>query len=75
LILGHQLIAAMLNAANGAGQGQVGSALQAAQDWMSANKDADGRLPYGCAAGGDATAISDTLDSYNNGHLGPPHCN
>ena len=79
LILGHQLIAAMLNAANGAGQTQVGSAIQAAQAWMSANKDADGRLPYGVsatsAAGADAVAISAKLDTYNNGGLGVPHCN
>jgi hypothetical protein len=79
LILGHQLIASMLNAANGAGQAQVGSAIQAAQAWMAANKDADGRLPYGVAAtsagGAAAVAISATLDTYNNGGLGVPHCN
>lgn len=79
LILAHQLIASMLNAANGAGQTQVGSAIQAAQAWMAANKDADGRLPYGVAstsaAGTAAVSISSTLDTYNNGGLGVPHCN
>jgi hypothetical protein len=79
LILGHQLIASMLNAANGAGQAQVGSAIQAAQAWMAATKDADGRLPYGVAAtsagGAAAVAISATLDTYNNGGLGVPPCN
>jgi hypothetical protein len=79
LILGHQLIAAMLNAANGAGQAQVGSAIDAAQAWMSANKDADGRIPYGVAAtgaaGADGVAISAKLDTYNNGGLDIPHCN
>jgi hypothetical protein len=79
LILGHQLIAAMLNAANGAGLAQVGSAISAAQAWMSANKDGDGRLPYGTAstspAGVEAVAISAKLDTYNNGGLDVPHCN
>jgi hypothetical protein len=78
LILGHQLIAAMLNAANGAGQAEVSSAIAAAQAWMSANKDADGRIPYGVdadsAAGAAGVAISAKLDTYNNGGLDVPHC-
>jgi hypothetical protein len=78
LILAHQLIASMLNAASGAGQAQVTAALADAQVWMSNNKDGDGRLPYGVssssAAGSAATALSSKLDAYNNGNMGVPHC-
>lgn len=80
LILAHQLITALLNGAAGAGMpGSVVTALANAQNWMAANKDADGRLPYGTssssAAGGQATQLSETLDQFNNGRLGPAHCN
>ncbi len=79
LILAHQLIASMLSVASGADASQVGSSIQAAQTWMAANKDADGRLPYGVAstsaAGSAGVGISSTLDSYNNGKLNVPHCN
>ena len=78
LILAHQLIAAMLNVASGAGQTQVGPVIAQAQAWMSANRGSNASLPYGIAAGSpagqQATSLADQLDAYNNGHLGPPHC-
>src|SRR5262245_50659322 len=47
LILGHQLIAALLNAAAGASvPPEVQTALDDADAWMAANQDADGKLPY-----------------------------
>lgn len=79
LILGHQLIAAMLNVANGAGTPpEVDTALDSAQQWMAANPDADGRLAYGTPRGGDAhsqaTSLADTLADFNEGLIGPGHC-
>jgi hypothetical protein len=78
LILAHQLIATLLNAASGAGQGPVSSAVADAQAWMSANSGGKA-LPYGVssssAAGAQAIAIAGRLDSYNNGAAGVAHCN
>jgi hypothetical protein len=79
VILAKQLIAALLN--GGECNPNVTVAVAAAQDWMSANKDADGRLPYGtmCDAnnqgsGCPAVALGETLDQFNNGLSGTPHC-
>jgi hypothetical protein len=79
LILAHQLIAALLNQAAGVTPpAAVAQAIGDAQTWMAANKDADGRLPYGTASGSaaanDATALSSTLDSFNSGQGGVSHC-
>ena len=79
LILAHQLIAAMLNVASGAGTPpEVDGALDAAHQWMGANADADGRLPFGTDSGSDAngqaTLIADTLAEFNEGAIGPGHC-
>lgn len=79
LILAHQLIAAMLNVASGAGTPpEVDAALDAAHQWLAANADADGRLPYGTASGSDAhsqaSSIADTLADFNEGQIGPGHC-
>jgi hypothetical protein len=78
LILAHQLIATLLNAASGAGQGPIASIVSQAQAWLSANSG--GRaLPYGVssssAAGAQAVLLANQLDAYNNGQLGVPHCN
>src|SRR5262245_38493268 len=79
LILGHQLIAALLNTDNGvSADPDTASALADAEAWMLANKDADGRLPYGTtggAAAGEATALGEALDNFNQGVAGPGHCN
>jgi hypothetical protein len=77
LILAHQLIATLLNAASGAGQGPIGGVVAQAQAWLSAN--AGGKLlPYGVsassAAGAQAVALANQLDAYNNGLAGVSHC-
>ncbi|WP_437588677.1 hypothetical protein [Sorangium sp. So ce1000] len=77
LILGHQLVAALLNVGSGASDAALGGALADAEAWMAANKDADGRLPYGIKQGdaaGDAVALSDALADFNEGGIGPGHC-
>jgi len=77
LILAHQLIATMLNIANGA-SAPAGTVLADADDWMAANKDEDGRLPYGEDSGTpeheQASALADALAGYNQGQTGPGHC-
>ena len=79
LILAHQLIAALLNVANGAvPSAAVQQAINDAQAWMAANKGSNAALPYGLpagsVAGNQATALTDTLDSFNSGGAGTPHC-
>jgi hypothetical protein len=79
LILAHQLVAAMLNRASGAGATPgVLQAIDDANAWMATHQDGDGRLPFGVPssspAGGVATSLSDQLDAYNNGNGGPAHC-
>ncbi|AUX37121.1 MULTISPECIES: hypothetical protein [Sorangium] len=77
LILGHQLIAALLNVATGASDAALDGALAKADAWMAANKDADGRLPYGVKRGSaadEAVSLSGTLASFNEGGIGPGHC-
>jgi hypothetical protein len=76
LILAHQLIASMLNAAAGAGAPpSVSAAISQAQAWMSANGST---LPFGVSAsspaGAEATTLAGELDAYNNGAAGVPHC-
>jgi hypothetical protein len=71
LILGHQLIAAMLNVANGA---TPIAAIAEADAWMAANADADGRLPYGTAPGDEVSSLRDALAAFNQGNTGPGHC-
>ncbi|WP_437796180.1 hypothetical protein [Sorangium sp. So ce693] len=77
LILGHQLIAALLNVGSGASDAALGGALADAEAWMADNKDADGRLPYGIKKGGAAeraVALSGALADFNEGGIGPGHC-
>jgi hypothetical protein len=68
LILGHQLIATELNVATGSAEP---AALAGARAWMTANADADARLPYGVFEGHSAYAsgvdLAAALDAYNNG--------
>jgi hypothetical protein len=76
LILAHQLIAALLNGAAGAGQAPIASVVGQAQAWLSANGKT---LPYGTSSsspeGAQAVALANQLDAYNNGMSGIPHCN
>jgi hypothetical protein len=79
LILGHQLIAALLNIANGAvPSATVQQAMNDAQTWMVASRGSNAALPYGVsagsAAGQQATALTQTLDDFNSGLAGTPHC-
>jgi len=85
IIMGHQLVAALLNVASGASTNpEVAQALLDAEAWMTANKDADGTLPYGIRPTADgvpnpavwdaAINIGAVLDLFNNGFDGPPHC-
>jgi hypothetical protein len=73
------LVAALLN--GGTCDCNSATTVQAAQDWMAANKDADGTLPYGTTCvnpsdpGCTAYSLGQTLDTYNNGGSGTPHCN
>lgn len=79
LILGHQLIAALLNVDNGAVPStSVAQAINSAQAWMAANQSGDSGLPFGVSAGStagqQATALTQTLDDFNSGLAGTPHC-
>jgi hypothetical protein len=67
LILAHQYIAASLNVASGASVTAVSATLD----------DARAVLLGGCSGISDrqhAIDLSYTLDSYNNGLIGPGHC-
>jgi hypothetical protein len=79
LILAHQLIAALLNTANGAApSAAVNQAINDAQTWMVANRGSNAGLPYGVsagsAAGQQATALTQSLDNFNSGLAGTAHC-
>lgn len=78
IILAKQLIAALLN--GGACDPNASATVAAAQSWLTANKDGDGRLPYGTTCvnpsdpGCTAWSLGQTLDQYNQGNAGTPHC-
>jgi hypothetical protein len=72
LILAHQLIAAQLNVAAGADPTPVAAAIAAADALI-------GGLVVPPVGGGyldpaSVTSVKETLDGYNNGLLGVPHC-
>ena len=68
-ILAHQFIAASLNAASGADASGISAELAQAEELLLSSCD-------GIAAADRATAIelSEFLDAYNNGVVGPGHC-
>jgi hypothetical protein len=72
LILAHQLIAAKLNVANGTSSIPVLSTIAAADALLATFS---GKLPYnvpaGSVVGQQMTALSATLDSFNNGAFNP----
>jgi len=75
LQLVHQLIATMLNVANGASvPADVADAIADADAWMFDNKDADGRLPYDAPVSSDTSSLTDALAGFNEGQSGPGHC-
>jgi hypothetical protein len=79
LRVAHQLIAAELNEADGAYVDPVTeNDMMAADDWLSANMDADGLLPFGTDAHDpDFTAgmaLADSLFAFNSGERDTPSC-
>jgi hypothetical protein len=72
--LAHQWMAATLNRTQGApASANVQSVLNAAGAWLLANTPTSGTLPS--IKNAQADSWMSTLDDYNNGNLGTPHCN
>jgi len=72
--LAHQWMAAKLNRANGApASASVLSTLNSAEAWLLANTPTSGALPS--IKNAQADGWMSTLDDFNNGKLGTPHCN
>ncbi len=70
VIVAHQYIAAILNVASGASATEgVTAAIRDAREFLLANC---GGVPASEAA--TVLALKDVLDSYNNGVIGPGHC-
>ena len=71
IILVHQLIGAMLNVANGADDSDVADTIAAADEWLVVH-------PVGTNPKGPSREIgielAAILDAYNNGNIGPGHC-
>lgn len=74
--LAHQLIAAKLNVAAGAVPGPVGADITAADTLISGTCGGDPLPPIGTCyiAPGTSSPYTDTLDQFNNGNSGVPHC-
>ena len=70
-ILAHQLIAAKLNVANGADFDQIQLTIEEADAWLSTHSLGSNPLAPEREQG---IALAEMLDSYNNGLLGPNHC-
>ncbi|MEJ2367448.1 MAG: hypothetical protein P8Z49_03640 [Acidobacteriota bacterium] len=68
-ILAHQWIAATLNVANGADSTVIAEALSQAEAILTGNC-----LSVPESLRGQAIDLSETLDHYNNGTIGPGHC-
>ena len=70
-ILAHQLIAAKLNIANGADPSAVADTIEAADQWLVEH-------PLGSdprdLARAEGIAMAETLTEYNEGAIGPGHC-
>ena len=73
-ILAHQYIAAKLNIVNGSSvPAEVQAAMTAAQNLLSTKTPAQIAGLRG-AAKSQVTSLASTLDKYNNGLIGPGHC-
>lgn len=73
-ILAHQYIAVEMNSLNGASiPGEVQDAWNQAQELLVKYK-AGLSIPKNSADRDAAIALADILDAYNNGYLGPGHC-
>ena len=71
-ILAHQYITALLNIQGGASSDDITGALGDAADYFAAASPAN-PLPGGFTKD-EVTALAATLDEYNNGLIGPGHC-
>jgi len=71
IILAHQLIGAKLNILNGADDSAVADAVEAAEEWFAEHGLA--KVEDGPSAS-IAVDLADILDDYNNGVIGPGHC-
>lgn len=78
LILAHQLIAAKLNILAGASSGPIAATITSADTAIGAlivPPVAGGAfVDPSSSLGGTMTSLATTLDTYNNGSLGVPHC-
>jgi hypothetical protein len=78
--MSSQLIATLLNLySSGSVPLDLADTLTAAHDWLVANADADGRLPFGVyqdhsGAFDEGVAILETLTDFNEGRAGVEHC-
>lgn len=72
-ILAHAYIAAQLNGLAGADQSAISSALTGAAAFFAAHTPATAAGLKG-GAKSSAIALATTLDNYNNGVIGPGHC-
>lgn len=71
-ILAQQYIAAVLNTNNGASSTpEVDQAMADALDWFNTH---DPGVPSSSTDGQEAVMLSQILDDYNNGLIGPGHC-
>jgi hypothetical protein len=71
ITVGHQLIAALLNVANGAtADAATAAAIASAQTFIAANGGLGGTV----ATSTTSEALTEALDNFNNGIVGPGHC-
>jgi hypothetical protein len=75
LILAHQYIAALLNVAAGADDSAIADTLALAEAWFAAySPDFTTAVHASTPEGQEAIALAEILASYNEGHIGPGHC-
>jgi len=72
VILAHQLIAAKLNIANGANASSIATTIANADALIGIKVVPP--VGAGSVTNNPATGYSNTLDDYNNGLIGPGHC-
>jgi hypothetical protein len=70
--LAHQLIAAKLNIANGSDGSAVATSIAQA-DALFVNRDLRNN-PKPSLPTSQTSSLNDQLDAYNNGRVGPRHC-
>lgn len=73
LQLAQQLVAARLNELRGADTSVLGTTMDDVDAWLAAHDDGDG-LPFGSRKWDGADGWHTTLDDFNNGRIGPGHC-